>query len=45
MQGGRGHGGDNRLTFPSRQIPAGGVSPLQADYRRATEIMRIFVPF
>lgn len=44
-QGGRGHGGDNRLMFPSRQIPARGASPLQADYRRVTEIMRIFVPF
>lgn len=44
--GKRGQSGDKRLAFHSRQTPAEGVRPLQADYRRETRIIiRVFAPF
>lgn len=42
--GERGHTGDNRLVFHSRQAPAEGVKPLRADYRRETKIFGCLFP-
>lgn len=43
-RGERGHTGDNRLVFHSRQAPAEGVKPLRADYRRETKIFGCLIP-
>lgn len=46
MWGEKGAEWGQEVAFHSRQTPAEGVRPLQADYRRETKILiRVFAPF